>query len=138
MFSLTPELNFLMAPRTLRVTCAFLLICAATRAKTNVYSLPDGIRSNHFSVTVNGRIVPVAHAATGYYFVNFDLEGTAAISIAAPTQDYWAKGVEVEPWRHGIRPLLKGNVITFSISKPLKLSISRPDDHFADAETEAE
>src|SRR4051794_1665734 len=118
----------------LRLVCGIVLISAAIQAKINVYSLPEDIRSDHFNVAVNGQPVPVAHAASGYYFVNFDLDGMAEISITAPTEDYWVNGAEVEPWRHGIRPALKGRTISFSISKPMKLSISRPGDYFASAE----
>lgn len=109
-------------------------MAAAAHAGTSIPPLPDELRTNHFRVAVNGEPVPVGHAAAGYYFVNFDLAGSAAISITAPDADYWAKGVEVEPWRHGIRPLLEGSTIRFGISKPLKLSISRPGDHFAQSE----
>ena len=116
------------------ITWAFLLISGGAQAKMGIYSLPQDLRSDHFSVTINGQAAPVAHAASGYYFVNFDLEGTAEVSITAPREDYWAKGVEVEPWRHGIRPVLKGRTISFAISKPIKLSISRPGDYAAGAE----
>ncbi len=119
---------------SLRITCAMILTSAVAQAKVNVYSLPEDIRSDHFNVTINGQPASVSHAATGYYFVNFDLDGTTEISITASTEDYWAKGVEVEPWRHGIRPVLQGKTITFSISKPLKLSVSRPGDYSARAE----
>lgn len=118
----------------LRITCAFILISAGVQAEIEIYSLPQDLRSDFFSVTINGKAAPVAHAASGYYFVNFDLEGMAEISITAPREGYWAKGVEVEPWRHGIRPTLRGRTISFAISKPIKLSISRPGDYFAGAE----
>ncbi len=116
------------------ITWTFLLISAAPQAKLEIYSLPQDLQSDHFSVTVNDQPVPVAHAAAGYYFVNFDLEGTAEVSITAPGDGYWAKGVEVEPWRHGIRPIRKGRTISFAISKPMKLSISLLGDYFAGAE----
>jgi hypothetical protein len=118
----------------LRITCAIILITAGAQAKVNIYTLPQDLRSDRFSVTVNGQPTPVAHAVSGYYLVNFDLEGIAEVSITAPGDDYWAKGVEVEPWRHGIRPTLKGKTINFAISAPIKLCISRPGDYFAGAE----
>ncbi len=118
-----------------RLTLGIGLLSAATQAKVKPFALPDEIRSDHFAVSVNGQPVPVAHAAAGYYFVNFDFEGsTVAISITASSDDYWAKGVEIEPWRHGIRPALHDKTISFSIAHPLKLSISRPGDHFAASE----
>ena len=68
-------------------------------ARVTVYPLPAEIRSNHFTVTIDGKPAPVAHAASGYYFVNFELTGSARIAVTAESANYWAKGVEVQPWR---------------------------------------
>ena len=111
------------------------MLSTAIQAKITSVALPDEIRSDHFAVTVNGQPVSVAHAAAGYYFANFDMDGGAAvISITASSADYWSKGVEVEPWRHGIRPALQGKTISFSVAQPVKLSVSRPGDHSAGSE----
>ncbi len=121
-------------------TSASLLICAlfffisSAFGKTEIFPVPSEIRSNHFTVTIDDQPAPVTHAAATYYFVNFGLDGSAEISITAPTADYWSKGVEVQPWRLGIRPALKGRTITFTISKPEKLSITRPGDYMAGAD----
>src|SRR5579871_4199684 len=64
-------------------------------ASSRVYELPKEITSDRFVITIDGKPAAVAHAAENYYFLNFDLVKTAVISITAPSDDYWAKGVEV-------------------------------------------
>jgi hypothetical protein len=113
--------------------CANLVLPLAV-AKTTIAPVPDAIRSDRFIVTIDGKPASFAHAAANYYFLNFDLAGKAAITITAPTDDYWSKGVEVQPWRENIRPALKGRTISFTLYHPAKLSITRPGDHLAGAE----
>jgi hypothetical protein len=96
--------------------------------------LPEEIASSRFALTVNGREVAVAHAAANYYFANFDVQGSATITVTAPTDDYWSHGVEVQPWRLGIRPKLRGRTISFRLDGPAKISITRPGDFLANAE----
>ncbi|MBB6145547.1 hypothetical protein HNQ77_003508 [Silvibacterium bohemicum] len=103
-------------------------------AKTAITPVPEEIRSDRFTITIDGQPAPLAHAAANYYFLNFDLQGKAKISITAPSDDYWAQGVEVQPWRENIRPVLKGRTLTFTLDHPAKLSITRPGDHLAGAE----
>ena len=74
------------------------------------------------------------HAAGGYYVLNFDVDGAAKITVTAGDPHYWDAGVEVQPMRFGIRPERKGASITFPLSGPAKLSITRPGDHFGDSE----
>ncbi len=104
------------------------------QGKTVIYPVPPEIRSDHFRVTIDGKEAPVAHAASNYYFLNFAVKGKAAISITAESEGFWGRGVEVQPWRWGIRPTIDGRTITFSIAGPAKLSISRPGDHAANSE----
>ena len=112
----------------------FALFASTALAGVTIFPLPPEIRSDHFIVTVNGQPAPVAHAASNYYFVSFELQGVATVSITAPADDYWAKGVEVQPWRHNIRPTRAGRTITFRVSQPIKLSITRPGDYSARSE----
>jgi hypothetical protein len=112
-----------------------LALCATTAlARVAIFPLPPEITSDHFIVTINGRPAPVAYAASNYYFVSFELRGAATVSITAATDDYWTKGVEVQPWRHNIRPTRAGRTITFRIAHPIKLSITRPGDFSATSE----
>jgi hypothetical protein len=99
---------------------------AATRVQP--VPVPPEMRSPGFTVTVNGVPVDVAHAAANYDFVNFDVTGPVTLSITAAEPGFWDRGVDVEPWRLGIRPVRNGQTITFKISGPQKLSISRPRD----------
>ena len=111
-----------------------LLAPTAAFAAVTIFPLPPEIESDHFRVLVNARPVPVAHAASNYYFASFELTGTATVSVTAASDDYWAKGVEVQPWRHNIRPIRAGRTITFRIGGPVKLSITRPGDYSATSE----
>jgi hypothetical protein len=110
-----------------------LLLHLSSHAKP-LSPVPAEIASNHFVVTINGHQTPVMHAALNLYFLNFDASKHATISITAETDDYWAKGVEVQPWRLNIRPQRSGRTITFRIDGPAKISISRPGDYLTDAE----
>ncbi|MGB6133578.1 MAG: hypothetical protein WBG54_17490 [Acidobacteriaceae bacterium] len=112
------------------------LACVPALAATHVSiaPIPASIRSGYFTVTINGHRSPVVNAASSYYLLNFDVDGPATISVRAPDAHYWDRGVEIQPMRYGIRPRRQGAVITFRIPGPVKLSISRPGDHFADAQ----
>jgi hypothetical protein len=119
----------------------FLLVAAwaissppAWAAQVRIAAIPEVVRSDYFVVTINGHSTSVVHAAASYYLLNFDLEGPATVSIRAADPHYWDRGVEVQPMRYGIRPKRNGATITFSIPGPVKLSVSRPGDHFADSE----
>ena len=118
----------------LALLAGLLLLAAPSQAKVSIAPVPDEIRANRFSVSINGRPAAFAHAAANYYFLDFDLKGKAKIAITAPSDDYWARGVEVQPWSLNIRPRLEGRTITFTLTHPAKLSITRPGDHLATAE----
>ncbi len=96
--------------------------------------LPEEIASSRFVLKINGHEIAVAHAAANYYFANFDVPRAVTVEVTAPTDDYWAHGVEVQPWRLGIRPKLSGRTISFRLDKPAKISITRPGDFLANAE----
>ena len=86
------------------------------------------MRSSAFSVTVNGQPVGVAHAAASYDFVSFDITGSVEVAITAAEPGFWDKGVDIQPWRLGLRPIRQGQTIRFRLAAPAKLSISRPGD----------
>lgn len=91
------------------------------------------MRSGFFAVTVNGRPVDVAWAASNYEFVSFDSNGPVEISITAAEPGFWDRGVDIEPWRLGLRASRSGPTIRFRLSHPGKLSISRPGDFLNNA-----
>jgi PA14 domain/PKD domain len=86
------------------------------------------MRSAAFTVTVNGQPVDVAHAAASYEFVSFDITGPVDIAITAAEPAFWDRGVDIQPWRLGLRPTRQGQTIRFHLAAPAKLSISRPGD----------
>jgi hypothetical protein len=119
-----------------RKLAVFLALCFLPRAFARVPlpPLPAEVSSNRFIVRINGSATPVLHAAVGYYLLNFDCHGTTTISVTADDPHYWDAGVEIQPMRLGIRPVRAGAAITFKIPGPVKLSITRPGDYFADSE----
>ena len=90
--------------------------------------MPQEMRSTAFTVTVNGKPVDVAHAASSYEFVSFDVTGPVDVAVTAAEKGFWDRGVNIQPWRLGLRPLRQGQTIKFKLSGPAKLSISRPGD----------
>jgi len=86
------------------------------------------MRSTAFTVRVNGEPVEVAHAAASYEYVSFDVTGPTDVAITAAEPGFWDKGVDIQPWRLGLRPTRQGQTIRFRLGGPAKLSISRPRD----------
>jgi len=86
------------------------------------------MRSTAYTVTVNGHRVDVAHAATNYEYVSFDITGPVNVAITAAEPGFWDHGVDIQPWRLGLRPTRQGQTIRFRLAAPAKLSISRPGD----------
>lgn len=86
------------------------------------------MRSTAFTVRVNGVPVDVAHAAASYEYVSFNSTGPVNVEITAAEPGFWDSGVDIEPWRLGLRPARQGQTIRFMLGGPAKLSISRPRD----------
>ncbi len=112
------------------LTVAVFALCSAAFAASRVQPVPvpQELRSDAFTVTVNAKPVDVAHAAANYDFVNFDITGPVTVAITATEKGFWDRGVDIEPWRLGIRPKRDGQTIRFQLAGPQKLSISRPED----------
>jgi len=91
------------------------------------------MRSSFFTVTVNKRNVDVAHAASNYDFVSFDATAPAELSITAANPGFWDDGVDIEPWRLGLRATRHGATIQFRLPAGTKISISRPGDFLYEA-----
>ena len=117
-----------------------IFVCGAPSraASQNVRPLPvpAELRSSAFRVTVIGRAVEVAQAAASYEYATFDLDALkphtkptpVTVVVEAADDGFWDKGVEIQPWRLGIRPTRAGRSITFRLNGPAKLSITRPGD----------
>lgn len=109
-----------------------ILFNPSALAAVFIAPIPAEVSSDFFTVTMNGQASPVVDAVSSYYLLNFDLDGPATVSVRAADPHFWDRGVEIQPMRYGIRPERHGAVITFRIPGPVKLSITRPGDHFAD------
>jgi len=108
-------------------------LCTAAHAATRVLAppVPPEMRTSDFAVAVGGQRVDVAHAASNYDYVNFDITGPAEITITSAIPGFWNSGVDIEPWRLGLRathPNGDPQTIRFRLPGPVKLSISRPGD----------
>ena len=115
--------------------CRFLLpallalaLPAWAASRVQPVPVPPEMRSKAFSVTIDGKPIDVAHAAASYDFVNFDITGPVDISITAAEPGFWDRGVDIQPWRLGMRPQRDGQTIRFRLEGPAKLAISRPRD----------
>lgn len=86
------------------------------------------MRTDAFTVTVDGKPVEVAHAAASLEFASFDITGPVTVEVTAKEPGFWDRGVTIEPWRLGLRAERTGQTIRFRLSAPAKLSISRPRD----------
>ena len=67
------------------LTVAVFALCSAAFAASRVQPVPvpQELRSDAFTVTVNAKPVDVAHAAANYDFVNFDITGPVTVAITA-------------------------------------------------------
>jgi hypothetical protein len=110
----------------------FAAACAGrVAAQVEAAPVPSEMRAGFFAVTVANQRVDVAYAASNYEFVSFDLTGPAEIQITAADPHFWDAGVDIEPWRLGLRAThARGEpqTIRFRLAGPAKLSISRPGD----------
>ena len=96
--------------------CIFIFSFAGSAhaaSRIDATPVPAEMRSTFFTVTVNGQPVDVAHAASNYDFVSFDMTAPVEVAITASDPEFWRKGVSVEPWRLGIRPERNGATIRF-------------------------
>jgi hypothetical protein len=106
----------------------------SSRPQVTLYPVPTEVASSHFKVTIDGHKSDTLHAATGYYLLNFDTAGPVHVTVTAEDPHFWDSGVEIQPMRLGIRPTRKGSTISFTMPGPSKLTITRPGDHFSDAQ----
>jgi hypothetical protein len=106
-----------------------LVVHAAAHTHVQSAPVPPEMRSNAYTITVNGESIDVAHAAASYEYASFDFTGGPAdVAITAAEAGFWDRGVDIEPWRLGVRPARDGQTIRFRLAGPAKLSISRPRD----------
>jgi hypothetical protein len=119
--------------RTLVAAILSLSSVAGAAQAVRAAPVPEEMRSSFFAVTVNNQKIDVAHAASNYDFVSFDTTGPVNISITAAEPGFWDRGVEIEPWRLGLRATRRGATIQFRLPAATKISISRPGDFLSEA-----
>jgi hypothetical protein len=117
-----------LRPLMLLPIALVLLIGSSAEARVFPVPVPKELLSTQFNVTVNGKPVDVAHAAASYDYVSIESTTAIKIAITASEVGFWDHGVDIQPWRLGIRPERSGRTITFQLEGPAKLSISRPGD----------
>ena len=117
-----------LAPRVSLLICLLLAQAALATPRVQPIPVPPELRSTSFTLTVNGIPVDVAHAAASYDFASFDITGSVDIAITASEPGFWDRGVDIQPWRLGLRAQRDGQTIRFKLQGPAKLSISRPRD----------
>jgi hypothetical protein len=127
-FYFSPESAILPGLRSLFFAVLVLPLAAQAATRVQAAPVPQEMRSTAFTVRVNGKPVDVAHAAASYEYVSFDGTGPFNIEITAAEHGFWERGVDIQPWRLGLRPVRDGQTIRFQLSSPAKLSISRPRD----------
>jgi hypothetical protein len=114
-----------------RCVIAFVLalpVPAYAASRVEAAAVPAELKSTAFTVTANGQSVDVAHAAASYDWVSFDTTGPVNIAITAREAGFWDRGVDIQPWRLGLRPVRDGQTIRSRLTGPAKLSIGRPGD----------
>ena len=126
-------MNCGLLPRLRALLVFVFALTSAAHAASHVQAapVPPEMRDGFFAVAVNNQRVDVALAATHYDFVSFDTDGPMEVSITAADPHFWDRGVDIEPWRLGLRathPAGEPQTIRFRLAGPAKLSISRPGD----------
>lgn len=115
---------------------ALLLVSLHAAAQIQSAPVPPEMSTSYFAVAVNNQRIDVTHAAAHYEFVSFDTTGPSDLSITAADPHFWDSGVDIEPWRLGLRathPPNEPQTIRIHLNGPAKLSISRPGDFLNDA-----
>ena len=125
---LLPGSALLFGLRSVLVVLLALPVIGHASSNVDAAPVPAEMGSTAFTVRVNGQPVDVAHAAASYEYVSFGVSGPAAVEITAAEPGFWDKGVDIQPWRLGLRPTRQGQTIRFRLAGPAKLSISRPGD----------
>ena len=129
----------LWSGRLLRVAVALqlALLLMAVRLPARAqrpWPVPDALASSHYTVTLDGQPTPVMHAAVNLFFLNFPAGRARRITVTVDRDGFWDAGVDIQPWRLGIRPQRSGRTLSFTLDGPAKITISRPNDFLGNAD----
>ena len=89
------------------------------------WQLPTEVLSSRYTVTINGRDVPVLHASLNLHCANVDIDEPVEVVVTAPDHDYWTDGVVVRPLSLGIKAVVRDRAVHFTLPRPMKVSIER-------------
>lgn len=123
----------------------FVLLPFSTLCQSlNPHPVPEEFASDYYTVTANGKEVPVFHAGLNVYFASLDFTGTAEINVASKSGDdkyvgqtsnkepaatdskgYWRGSAVVRPLSRSIKPALNGSAVNFSIAEAGQYSVER-------------
>jgi hypothetical protein len=119
-----------LLPGFRKLVAAVFVLANVARAAPGLQAppVPPEMRSSFFAVLVNNQRIDVVQAASHLEFINFDTTGPVDISITAAEPGFWDRGVDIEPWRLGLRATRTGPTIHIHLPGPAKLSISSPGD----------
>ncbi len=95
-------------------------------SKVTAYSVPTELQTDKFTVTINGKTVPVGKAVNMIFYTNFDINGPVEVSVTSSNPRFWDQGVLVSPIIQKIYPKVSGGTIKFTLNGPTKLTIERP------------
>jgi len=129
-FRSTLLLRFSLLPGLRTLVAAVFALTSIARAAPGIQvpPVPPEMRNSFFAVLVNNQRIDVAQAASHLEFISFDTTGPVDLSITAAEPGFWDRGVDIEPWRLGLRAVRTGATIHIRLPHPAKLSISRPGD----------
>ncbi len=134
-----------IAERLRIVVILLLAVPFAADAQTlSPHPVPDEFASDYYTVTANGKPVPVFHAGLNVYFASFDFTGKADIRVAPKSGEdkyvgqtsnkepaatdakgYWKGRAVVRPLSKGIKPVLGGSAVDFSVTEAGQYSVER-------------
>jgi len=95
--------------------------------RVTAYSVPTELQTDKFTVMVNGKPVQVGKAVNMVYYTNFDIDGKVEVSVTSNDPNFWDQGVLISPIIQKIYPKVNGGTITFTLDRPTKITIERPD-----------
>ena len=100
---------------------ANLFVVFMAQGQATIYPVPEGLQASpDYKVFVNGKEVFVYASPVPAAYCSFELHGNVQVTIKASRDIKW---VDVRPYSAGVKPVFKDSTITFSLSKPLQLSV---------------
>lgn len=106
------------------ILCSVIVSCGGNVDNISVTST-DMLKSNRYSVVVNGKPVEVYKAALNINVANITLSGATEVVVKAKDKGYWNEGAKIRPLSQNIVPEIREDALRFCLDKPVKLSVER-------------